>query len=275
MQAHKQGDQPARMQWQPSIFMIGTVIMCFLIIVGSTLLQPTQAHAATQVSRSNRSSSGYMNAVVYDVTHNRYYSYYAPSLFTIASSMKVPIMLTYFDMIEREGRGITGYEWWLLTTMIENSNNDSASALYYGEIGGAAGVASYMQRIGVTGLYPDPYAWGWSVISPWAMVNMLTLLYEGRILTAYHRSLAFYLMENVEADQRVGVGDTAPPGATVAMKDGWVPAPDGLWAMNSSGIVMTNSDTYIIAVYTQDNPSLWAGQSAVRQLCSMVASMLG
>lgn len=274
MQTEKQAERMARTKRQPSFFMAFIVLLCFFIAAGSTLLQPGNVHAATQTNSVNSSSGGIINGVVYDVTHNRYYSYYTPGLFTVASSMKVPIMLTYFDMIEREGRGITGYEWGLLTTMIENSNNDSASALYYGEIGGAYGVASYMQRIGITGLYPDPYAWGWSVISPWAMLNMLTFLYEGRILTAYHRSLAFYLMENVEADQRVGVGDTAPPGATVALKDGWVPAPDGLWAMNSSGIVMLNGEVYIIAVYTQDNPSLWAGQNAVRQLCSMVASML-
>jgi len=35
--------------------------------------------------------------------------------------------------------------------MIENSNNDSAALLYNGEIGDAAGVAAYMQRIGITG----------------------------------------------------------------------------------------------------------------------------
>ncbi len=272
MQEQKQAGLLARMKWHPSFLVANTVIMCFLIIVGSSaLLQIGRAHASSRVSSSN---SGIMNAVVYDVTHNRYYTYYPSGLFTVASSMKVPIMLTFFDEIEREGRGITSYEWWLLTTMIENSNNNSASALYYGEIGGAVGVASYMQRLGITGLYPDPYAWGWSVIAPWTMVNLLTFLYEGHILTAYHRSLAFYLMEHVEADQRVGVGDTAPRGATVAMKDGWVPAPDGLWAMNSSGIVMVDGETYIIAVYTKDNSSLWAGQNTVRQLCSMVASML-
>src|SRR5437763_15486109 len=118
---------------------------------------------------------------------------------------------------------------WILTTMNENSNNDSSSALYYGESGCAVGVASYLHRIGIGGLYPNPHAWGWSVITSWTMVNLLTLLYEGRILTARDRQLAFSLMEHVEADQQVGVGDTAPSGALVAMKDGWVIAPDGLW----------------------------------------------
>jgi beta-lactamase class A len=215
-----------------------------------------------------------MNAAVYDVTRGGYYTYNATNWFVTGSSMKVPIMFTFLDMIERQGRVATSYEMWLLTTMIENSNNDSASALYYGEIGGAVGVANYLQRIGISGLYPNPNAWGWSVITPWAMVNLLTHLYEGTILTAHDRRLAFYLMDHVEADQQVGVGDTAPSGAVVALKDGWVPGPDGLWEVNSSGIMMYGHEVYIIAAYTRDDSSLGAEQNLVRQVCSMVASRL-
>jgi beta-lactamase class A len=264
--------------------------MSFLIIVGSimgSILLLLTKHASAQVLHSADSSygsltvqqslavsSGIMNAVVYDVTHRRYYIYNAPGQFLVASSMKVPIMLTFLDMIERQGRRPSRYEMVLLRTMIENSNNDSASALYYGEIGGAAGVNRFMQRIGITGLSPDPNAWGWSLITPLTMVKLLTRLYEGDILTARDRHLALYLMEQVEADQRVGIGDTAPIGSIVAMKDGWVPGPSGLWAANSSGIVMMGRETYIIAVYTKENSSLGAGWSVVQQVCRMAASRL-
>ena len=215
-----------------------------------------------------------VNAVVYDVTHQRYYTYNATAQFIMGSSMKVPIMLTFFDMIERQGREPTAREMVLLTTMIENSNNDSASILYYSEIGGAQGVARYLQSIHVPDLQPDPDAWGYSVVTPQAMVNLLTDLYEGTILTAYHRQLAFYWMEHIESDQQVGVGDTAPAGATVAMKDGWLSGPDNLWAMNSSGIVMNGQETYIIAVYTHGQPTLGNGQAIARRVCSTVAQLL-
>jgi len=215
-----------------------------------------------------------VNAVVYDVTHQRYYTYNATAQFIMGSSMKVPIMLTFFDMIERQGREPTAREMVLLTTMIENSNNDSASILYYSEIGGAQGVARYLQSIHVPDLQPDPDAWGYSVVTPQAMVKLLTDLYEGTILTAYHRQLAFYWMEHIESDQQVGVGDTAPGGATVAMKDGWLSGPDNLWAMNSSGIVMNEQETYIIAVYTHGQPTLGNGQAIARRVCSTVAQLL-
>ena len=163
-----------------------------------------------------------MGAAIYDVTGNRYYTYDEDGQFITGSSIKVPIMLTLLNLTESQGREPDDNEMSLLTTMIENSNNDSAAALYYGETGGAAGVTSYLQSIGINGLNADPDAFGWSLITPQAMVNLLTLLYEGKILTTTDRALALNLMENIEPDQQIGVGDTAPSGATVAMKDGWV-----------------------------------------------------
>lgn len=211
---------------------------------------------------------------VYDLTRHSNYTYNANNQLMMASSAKVPIMLTFFDMVEQQGREPNDNEMNLLTTMIENSNNDSASALYYGEIGGAQGVANYMQKIGISGVNPNGDAWGYSTISPQAMVNLLTLLYTGKILTPSHRNLALSLMEQVEPDQQVGVGDTAPSGATVALKDGWVTDDNNFWVMNSSGIVTLGQETYIIAVYTQGLNSLDDGQAIARHVAGAVASQL-
>jgi beta-lactamase class A len=236
------------------------------------------SNASFDVLSSNLSS--YLNslgvnvgAVVYDVTRQQTYTYNSSTPFITASSMKVPIMLTFLDSIEQQGREPTDDEMGLLTTMIENSNNDSASALF-GEDGGAAGISSYMQKIGVSGLSADDDAWGYSTITPQTMVDLLTLLYNGKILNSEHRLLALNLMENVEADQQVGIGDTAPNNATVALKDGWVTGDDDLWAMNSSGIVTTGKETYIISVYTQEQPALENGQDITRKVCGTVASLL-
>ncbi len=214
-----------------------------------------------------------VSATLYDETHHVYYTYNTSTQFIVASSMKVPIMLTFFDMIEQQSREPDDNETNLLTTMIENSNNDSASALF-AEVGQSAGISAYMQKIGVTGLSPDDDSWGYSLITSQTMVNLLTLLHDGKILNANHRALALNLMENVETDQQVGIGDTAPNGATVALKDGWVPGPDGQWAMNSSGIVTTNNETYILSVYTQEQQSLDDGQAIARHVCSTVATLL-
>ena len=219
---------------------------------------------------SNGSDVG---AVVYDMTHQRYYTYNSNAQFLVASSIKVPIMLTFLDMIEQQQRQPTDDEMQLLTTMIENSDNDSATALYE-EIGQGAAISAYMQKIGVTGLSPDDAAWGYSLITPQTMVNLLTDLQTGTILTAPDRTLALNLMENIESDQQVGVGDTAPDGALMAMKDGWVPGPDDLWAMNTSGIVQMGQEVYIVSVYTQEQPSLDDGQAIADHVCSALVPLL-
>ncbi len=214
-----------------------------------------------------------VSVALYDVTHATYYTYNSSTQFIVASSMKVPIMLTFLDMLEQQGRDPNDNEMGLLTTMIENSNNDSASALF-DAVGGASGIASYMQKIGITGLSPDDDSWGYSLITTPTMVDMLTLLYGGKILNASHRTLALNLMENIEPDQQAGIGDTVPVGATVAMKDGWVTGPDNLWAMNSSGIVTSGKETYILSVYTQEQSSLDDGKAIARHVCGTIASLL-
>lgn len=136
---------------RPFFLLVALSIGSFLGIFANGVLAPvSQAHAAVNAS------SGIMNTTVYDITHNRTYNYGTTGQFIVASSMKVPIMLTFFDMIQQQGRGPSNYELSLLTTMIENSNNNSASALYYNIIGGAPAVTRYMQKIGVTGLWANP-----------------------------------------------------------------------------------------------------------------------
>ena len=113
-----------------------------------------------------------VGAYVYDLTRNAAYSYNSSGLFTVASSVKVPIMLTFLTMTERQGREPNAGEMGLLTTMIENSNNDSAQALW-DEVGGGPAVASYLRSVGVTDFHPDDIdGWGWSTISPLSMVHL-------------------------------------------------------------------------------------------------------
>lgn len=215
-----------------------------------------------------------VGVAVYDMTRQRTYTYNGNIPFAMASSMKVPIMLAFFDKLESQGQEPDDDQMQLLTTMIENSDNDSASSLFFDELGGAEAITNYLQKIGVAGLTPDGDSWGYSTITPQTMVTLLTLLQQGKILTPYDRSIALNLMRNVETDQQVGVGDTTPQGASVALKDGWVVGPDSLWVMNSSGIVTRGKEIYIIAVYTQRQNALEDGQSIVRRVCKTIADKL-
>ena len=214
-----------------------------------------------------------VGVVVQDTNRQRIYAYNGNQQFLTASSIKVPIMLTLFSQLEAQGREPNSNEMSLLTTMIENSSNDSASALF-AEINGATGISNFMRQIGISGLTPNNNAWGYSQITPQTMVNLLARLHNGTILTATDRATALRLMRQVESDQRWGAGDTAPSGSTVAMKNGWVPGPDNLWTVNSSGIVTTGGETYIVSVYTQEQSSFADGRAIVQRVCADVSAAL-
>lgn len=214
-----------------------------------------------------------VGSVVYDVTRNRYYAYNQNTPFVLASSSKVSIMVAYLSWLESQGRGPNASENTTLINMIEHSDNNAAQLLF-DRLGGGYGMAAFYQRIGVAGYIPNSYGWGWSMLPPLGQMQVLTMLQQGKILTANDRAYALNLMRNIESDQRMGVGETLPPGATVAMKDGWVPAPDGLWAINTSGIVTAGSETYIIVVYTAHQYDYNGGWNITRHVCKVVGQLL-
>lgn len=211
--------------------------------------------------------------VVYDVTRGVMYTDNPHNLYILASSAKVALMVSYLEHIESLHRGPNGYETSLLTAMIEHSDNNAAQVIY-DSLGGAAGQRSHMARWGITDYSPNPYGWGWARWSPGDMARLLTLLQTGKVLNASDRSLAFYLMSHIERDQQFGVGDSAPDGAQFWMKDGWVPAPDGSWSVNTSGIVKVGNETYIVTVYNGELGSFSQGISIVNHVCGAIGQAL-
>ncbi|HEX6122705.1 MAG TPA: serine hydrolase, partial [Ktedonobacterales bacterium] len=219
--------------------------------------------------------NGTAGVAIYDVTRNQWYSFDGDHAYIMGSSAKVPIMLAYLTSVERQGRGRSDVENWWLTTMIENSNNDSAQVLF-DTLGGDDAIIAYLRSIGIsTSIYhPNPEGWGWATFSPNMMVRLLTLLYQNKILTPSDRGTALQLLKHVESDQRFGVGDTAPAGATVYMKDGWVIGPEGTWDANSHGIVTIGHETYIISVYTTGQTNLDTSYDILRHICRAVVPLL-
>ncbi|MGZ3680207.1 MAG: serine hydrolase, partial [Ktedonobacterales bacterium] len=266
-----------QVQWQPS----RTRYSGWVQATSVTFTSPGNARGSAEFDALAPDLEAYLQqqgrntgATVYDLTRGQYYTYNADTQFIMASSAKVPIMLTLLAMVEQQQRQPTGDEMNLLTAMIENSDNDAAQALF-DEIGGAGPMDAFMSKAGIDGFAANPDGWGYSTIAPLAMVRLLTLLHDGKVLnSAQDRQLAINLMENVESDQQVGVGDTAPAHATVALKDGWVQDPDGLWAVNTSGIVTVGGETYIISAYTQRQNALDASQDMLRHVCAAVAQSL-
>lgn len=211
--------------------------------------------------------------VAYDVTRGVMYSVNSGGRFIMASSAKVPLLVSYLEYIESQRRGPNSYEVSVMTAMIEHSDNNAAQVIY-DTLGGAAGQRAHMKGWGITDYVANPYGWGWARWSPGDMARLLSLLQAGKVLNASDRSQALYLMNHVESDQQFGVGDSAPAGATFWMKNGWVPGPDGAWAVNSSGIVKVGGETYIVTVYNGELNSYQQGVDIVNHICGAIGQAL-
>jgi beta-lactamase class A len=210
---------------------------------------------------------------VYDITRGVMYSYNPNGLFIMASSSKVPLMVSYLEWIEGQHRSPNGSEQATMTAMIEHSDNNAAQYIY-DTLGDAAGERHYMQGWGITNYTPNPYGWGWASWSPSDMQHVLYLLQSGQVLNASDRTFALYLMNHIESDQQFGVGDSAPNGAQFWMKNGWVVGPDNTWWVNSSGIVKVGNETYIVTVYNGKLGSYQQGVNIVNHVCGAVGEAL-
>lgn len=214
----------------------------------------------------------------FDVTRGVTYTYNAGLAYFVASSVKVPIMLTFLWQLEAKKKEPSSTQRSLLTTMIENSNNNSATALYKA-IGYQNGIKAFMRSVGISGLSPATpvVGWGLSTITPACMVALLTKLNNGTVLNDDHREFALYLMRHIDSNGRVGVGDSSPAGATIAMKDGWygpIDDPSGPWVVNSSGIVTLGAETYIVSIYTDHDKGSGEGYTIVRHVAKSVGVAL-
>lgn len=260
------------------------LLISLLVVGGAALLvvhlRPTGPLGATsamdtlspQLAAYVAQQNGDMGVAVYDVTHNRTYTANADQTYILASSTKVYLMLADLTRIESAGRQPSDNDTQLLTAMIEHSNNDAAQTIYE-QIGYASGMQQYLGSIGITDYAQCSDGWGCAKASPADMVHALTLLQQGKVLNAADRQLALGLMSQIEADQRMGVGETAPSSATYYMKDGWLNYPDvSLWNLNSSGIVVAGKETYIVSVYSQNQPG--EDWTKVDHACALVAQAL-
>jgi hypothetical protein len=173
----------------------------------------------------------------------------------------------------------------LATEMIEDSDNDAATILWYAA-GGTGGVRAFNTRAGLTGTTPSScvhcpgFAWpGWGLTTttPGDQLALLRALVEpDSLLSSTERQYALSLMENVTPDQRWGVSGGVPAQVTVALKNGWLPLDSAGhdWQINSVGWVCGDGRDYLMAVLSTGNPSEQYGIDTVSQLAAMVWASL-
>jgi hypothetical protein len=208
-----------------------------------------------------------MTATVHDLATGKVWTY-RPGLHQVtASIVKVDILETLLH----QGGVLDGDRLGTATGMIENSDNDDATALWNDE-GGAQAVASYGDDAGLTGTRPDAAHWGLTTTTSGDQVRLLDrLALPNQLLSSADREQAMDLMHHVEPDQEWGVAAGLPAGTHVAVKNGWLPLDDGTgWQVNSDGIVKGHGYHADISVLTTHSPTEQAGIHEIQGLTRLL-----
>jgi hypothetical protein len=227
--------------------------------------------------------SGTVLAAVYDVRTGQSWRLGDGPAQDEASVVKVDILETLLNA--SDGTGLSSDNQGLAEQMIEDSDNDAATSLWYAA-GGTAGLAAYDDRVGLTRTTPSacvvcadfPWpGWGLTTTVPYDQITLLKqLITPGPLLTAAERQYALSLLENVTPDQAWGVSGGIPAGVTVALKNGWLPLNDDNtdWQINSEGWVSGDGRDYLISVLTTGNPTEQYGIDTINGISSLIWTAL-
>ncbi|MEE1669703.1 serine hydrolase [Streptomyces sp. WAC07094] len=189
---------------------------------------------------------------------------YGDGAFDTASIVKVDILAALLLQAQDADRRLTAQEKAYATAMIEDSDNDSASALWTA-IGRADGLARANKRLGLTDTTGgDGPLWGLTQTTAGDQLALLQQVFgDGSELSDASRTYLQGLMGNIAADQRWGVS-AAADGAGWALKNGWLArSATGLWDVNSIGRITAGGRTYLVATLSNGSSTKEKGISLV------------
>jgi beta-lactamase class A len=241
----------------------------------SPAVTPTSSATITAAIRKYMATrSGQASVSIKDLTTGATYSYNTSLRVATASIVKADILACLLLQAQTAGRHLTASEKALATKMIENSDNNAASALWT-KIGRHAGMVAANKKLGLTQTIPGSgTTWGLTTTSAADQVRLLTALTSSKSkLSAASRSYELDLMSDVERDQRWGVSAAATAADTTSLqlKNGWMPqtAYQNRWTINSIGQVKTDGHDYLIGVLSRKNASMADGISTIQHLVKL------
>ncbi|CAM5633008.1 serine hydrolase [Streptomyces griseorubiginosus] len=199
---------------------------------------------------------------------------YGEGAFDTASIVKVDILAALLLRHQEAGTSLSAREKAYATSMIENSDNASASALW-DAIGKAAGLDAANRTFGLTGTEGgDGALWGLTQTTAADQLALLQQVFgDDSALNQASRSYLQGLMGQIEADQRWGVS-AAADGSGFALKNGWLPrSTTGLWDVNSIGRVTVDGHAYLVAVLSNGNSTQAEGISLVEAAAKAAVSV--
>jgi hypothetical protein len=221
-----------------------------------------------------RDDGGHFAVAVDDLSTGGQAAYAGGQEFVTASIVKVDILVTLLYQAQEAGQALSAGEQELAATMIEDSDNDSASDLYY-DVGGAApsGAPDRVCGLTETTVGTEGY-WGLTTTTVDDQIRLLRVVFaRPSPLSAASQDYIQTLMSQVETGQQWGIPAAADPGTQFEVKNGWLPNPV-LWEINSIGEITRGGQRMLIAVLSDDNASEDSGISLVEAAAAQAAGAM-
>ncbi|MDQ1636512.1 MAG: hypothetical protein QOJ32_3321, partial [Frankiaceae bacterium] len=192
---------------------------------------------------------GTASVAIYDARTGRT-SYYGNNLrYYSASIAKVSILGTVMRRAAVANRPVSATEKAHAVPMITQSSNDDATWLW-NSVGGAPSVQAYQRSLGTIATVQNT-AWGLATTTAADQARVVeATVWANPLLRPADQAYARGLMRSVSPSQHWGVSAGAPSGATVELKNGWLPYA-GNYNVNSIGHVSDATHDYVITVLTK------------------------
>jgi hypothetical protein len=232
------------------------------IAITASTIQVPNPFTAPAIARFLASRTNVVSAAVCDLTTGTMAVYHPGLLQPTASMVKLDILIELLAHAQASHRSLTDPERTFATTMITQSDNDAATALFNG-LGGPDALNAFNASIGLRSTTTQ-WNWGATMTTPADQVALLRLIVlPNQVLNAESRATAMALLEGVEPGQRFGIAQGPPEGATVGVKNGWFPEVGTGWQINSAGFVLLGNTWYLASIETGHNPSKAYGLDTV------------
>jgi beta-lactamase class A len=219
--------------------------------------------------------AGRITAAVYDIETGQEYLYNPQLAMKTASTIKVDILATALHQAQVAHHPLPANEAAAAVPMITQSDNNAAEQLY-NDIGGWSAIGPFDKSIGMTRTTPNPEGFFGETFTTAA--DQITLLKQimlpGGELSPASRKYEYELMRHVIPSQRWGITGGVPANARVAIKNGWLPETTG-WHVNSIGRVQGDNRNYLIAVYTEFDPSWAYGIDSIERVAAAAWKAMG
>jgi hypothetical protein len=253
-------------------------------VSGAVLSSSAMSPFAGRLSAYISSRLGRATAAVFDIRSGRTWLFRSGDLQATASIVKVDILATLLAREKSSGALPPPDVRTTAAEMIEESDNEAATDLWE-SVGGHSVIEAFDRKLGMDHTFPSTcldcpgFAWpGWGLTTTSAadQVTLLRdLVFPDRWLSVAQQQWALGLMAHVVPAERWGISNVVPAGVPVALKNGWVPLPSGLWQIDSIGWVDGGGRDYIAAVLSTGNPSEGYGIATVDTIGAGLYADLG